>query len=99
MNKYQNKNSKILVKKETTIINKSKKEIIIQTSSFKKISLSKKHIIFMTNKFDFLSQFNHHIVKKGKYFTSYLEIPNYKLANSICEKIKLKRLDCIVKTI
>ena len=53
----------------------------------------------MTNKFDFLSQFNHHIIKKGKYFTSYLEIPNYKLANSICEKIKLKRLDCIVKTI
>ena len=99
MNKYQNKNSKILIKKETTIINKSKKKIIIQTSSFKKISLSKKHIIFMTNKFDFLRQFNHHINKTGKYFTSYLEIPNYKLANSICEKIKLKRLDCIVKTI
>ena len=99
MNKFQNKNSKRLVKKETTIINKSKNKIIIQTSSFKKISLSKKHIIFMTNKFDFLRQFNHHINKTGKYFTSYLEIPNYKLANSICEKIKLKRLDCIVKTI
>ena len=53
----------------------------------------------MTNKFDFLRQFNHHINKTGKYFTSYLEIPNYSLANSICEKIKLKRLDCIVKTI
>ena len=99
MNKYQNKNSKILVKKETSKTNKSKKKIIIQTSSFKKISLSKKHIVFMTNKFDFLRQFNHHIGKNGKYFTSYLEIPNYKLANSICEKIKLKRLDCIVKTI
>ena len=99
MNKYQNRISKILVNKETTKTNKSKKKIIIQTSSFKKISLSKKHIVFMTNKFDFLRQFNHHIGKNGKYFTSYLEIPNYKLANSICEKIKLKRLDCIVKTI
>ena len=99
MNKYQYKNSKILVEKETSKTNKSKKKIIIQTSSFKKISLSKKHIVFMTNKFDFLRQFNHHIGKNGKYFTSYLEIPNYKLANSICEKIKLKRLDCIVKTI
>ena len=93
MNKYQNKNSKILLEKENTIKSKSKKKIIIQTSSFKKISLSKKHIVFMTNKFDFLRQFNHHIGKNGKYFTSYLEIPNYKLANSICEKIKLKRLD------
>ena len=99
MNKYQNRKSKILVKKETKKKNKSKKKVIIQTSSFKKISLSKKHIVFMTNKFDFLRQFNHHIGKNGKYFTSYLEIPNYKLANSICEKIKLKRLDCIVKTI
>ena len=99
MNKYQNKNSKVLVQKEIIVKDKSKKIIIIQTSSFKKISLSKKHIIFMTNKFDFLSQFNHHIGKKGKYFTSYLEIPNYKLANSICKKIKLKRLDCIVKNI
>ena len=99
MNKYQNKKSKILVNKETTKTNKSKKKVIIQTSSFKKISLSKKHIVFMTNKFDFLRQFNHHIGKNGKYFTSYLEIPNYKLANNICKKIKLKRLDCIVKTI
>ena len=99
MNKYQNQNSKILAKKETRILNKSKKKIIIQTSSFKKISLSKKHIIFMTNKFDFLRQFKHHINKTGKYFTSYLEIPNYKLANNICEKIKLNKLDCIVKTI
>ena len=99
MSKYQNKNSKILVKKETSKKDKSKKKIIIQTSSFKKISLSKKHVVFMTNKFDFLRQFNHHIDKNGKYFTSYLEVPNYKLANSICEKIKLQRLDCIVKTI
>ena len=53
----------------------------------------------MTNKFNFLRKFNHHIAKNGKYFTSYIEIPSYKLANSICEKIKLKRLDCIVKAI
>ena len=98
MNKYQNKNSKILTKKEIFLKDKNKKKIIVQTSSFKKISLSKKHIVFMTNKFDFLSQFKHHIGKKGLYFTSYLEIPNYGLAETICKKIKLKRLDCIVKT-
>ena len=99
MNKYQNKNSKVLVQKEITIKDKSKKKIIVQTSSFKKISLSKKHIVFMKNKFEFLSQFNHHIDKKGKYFTSYLELPSYRLANTICERIKSKKLDCFVKTI
>ncbi len=99
MNKYENKNSKIFVKKEVVLKDNSKKRIIVQTSSFKKISLSKKHIVFMTNKFDFLNQFNHHITKNGKYFTSYLVISNYNLANTICEKIKSKNLDCIVKTI
>jgi len=99
MNKYQNKNSKVLVQKEITIKDKSKKKNIVQTSSFMKISLSKKHIIFMTNKFEFLRPFNHHIDKKGKYFISYLEITSYDLANTICEKIKSKKLDCFVKNI
>ena len=53
----------------------------------------------MTNKFEFLRPFNHHIDKKGKYFISYLEITSYDLANTICEKIKSKKLDCFVKTI
>jgi len=99
MNKYQNKNHKKVFKTKINEDVKIKKKIIIQTSSFKKISLSKRHVVFMTNKFDFLIKFKHHIIKKDKYFTSYLEIPNINLAKDICKKIKLKNLDCLVKTI
>ena len=99
MSKYRSKNHKKVFKIKENENIEVKKTVIIQTSSFRKISLSKKHIVFMTNKFDFLSQFNHHIIKKGKYFTSYLEIPSFDLASSICKRIKSKKLDCLVKTI
>ncbi len=98
MNKYQNYSNN---KKTTTKINekknKKKKTVIVQTSSFKRISLSKKHIAFIKNRINFLSNYHHNIAKKGNYFISYIELSDYQTANSICKKIKLKKLDCIVK--
>ncbi len=98
MNKYQIKNNKLVIAQKDQNIDNSNKNIIMQTSSFKKISLSKKHILYMKNKFKFLSDYQHHIDKKGRYFISYIEFTDYETANLICNRIKSKKLDCIVKS-
>ena len=97
MNKFSdvNKSSKKLISQNE---NTSKKLFMIQTSSFKKISLSKKHILFLKNKLDFLNNYKHNIKKTGNYFTSYIILNEESLANSLCNKIKSKDLDCFVKT-
>ncbi len=89
INSFENKNN---------LPKKTIKRYIVQTSSFKKISLSKKHILFLKNKFEFLSDYKHHIKKKGIFFTSYLEIKDYKNANILCNRMKSNKLDCVVKT-
>ena len=101
MNKYTNKGSskneepkKLTIKKE----NKSSSNYIVQTSSFKKISKSKKHITLLKNKIKILRSFEHQIKKKGRYFISYINVDDYRTAKSLCNEIKLNKLDCLIKT-
>ena len=98
MNKYQNKLKTTKKMPDKKINEVLKNNFIVQTSSFRKITLSKKHILFLKNKFKFLNNHRHHIKRKGKYFISYFELSDGKSANSICKKMKAKDLDCIVKT-
>ena len=98
MDKYFNKpESKVIIEssKKTDL----KKVYLVQTSSFKKISLSKKHISLLKNKLNFLQEYDHDIMKKGKYFTTYIEFDDVRVANFICDEIKKNKLDCLVKTI
>ena len=98
MNKYKGNiinNNKVSVKNEK----KNMESYIVQTSSFKKISRSKKHIILLKNKIKILRVFEHHIKKNGRYFISYINIDDQKLAKNICNEMKMKKLDCLVKNI
>tara|TARA_B100000963_G_C22586685_1_gene653461 strand:+ start:104 stop:1168 length:1065 start_codon:yes stop_codon:yes gene_type:complete len=70
---------------------------LIQTSSFKKISKSKKHIILLKNNLKILRGFEHQIKKNGSYFISFINVEDQKLAKIICNEIKLKKLDCLIK--
>ena len=98
MDKYvKDTKSKITVKSSKKS-NKGKK-YLVQTSSFKKISLSKKHISFLKNKLTFLNDYNHNITRNGRYFTTYIEFVDRKNANFICNEIKKNKLDCLIKTI
>ena len=98
MDKYvKDTKSKIAIK-STKETNKEKK-YLVQTSSFKKISLSKKHISFLKNKLTFLNDYNHNITRNGRYFTTYIEFVDRKNANFICNEIKKNKLDCLIKTI
>ena len=94
MEKYLDKD---LFKKKINNENLNKRKYIIQTSSFKKISLAKKHIFFLKNKLKFLNKYQHHINISGKYFTSYIILKDQDQANLLCKKIKKNNLDCIVK--
>ena len=96
MNKYTQKKEESLI---VDFDNYDVEKYIVQTSSFKKISLSKKHILFLKNRFNYMDQYVHNIEKKGKYFISYISFPNKDLANQLCKKIKSNSLDCIVKTL
>lgn len=100
MDKYSNKNyaknnndKKIKVKNEEKLF----KTYYIQTSSFKKISKTKKHIINLKNKIKILRSFEHQIKKSGKYFISFIYVDDQSLAKNICNEIKLKKLDCLIK--
>ena len=100
MNKYSNNNNlknndvkKLSVKKEKKLFS----SYYVQTSSFKKISKSKKHIILLKNKIKILRSFEHEIKKNGKFFISFINVDNQNLAKSICNEIKSKKLDCLVK--
>tara|TARA_B100000963_G_scaffold206280_1_gene179656 strand:- start:726 stop:1784 length:1059 start_codon:yes stop_codon:yes gene_type:complete len=98
MNKYsandglkKNDNKKIKNEKKLS------KNYYIQTSSFKKISKAKKHIIHLKNKIKILRSFEHQIKKNGRYFTSFIIVKDKSLAKNICNEIKLKKLDCLIK--
>ena len=100
MDKYRNKNAskneeikKLIVKNE----NKSTKNYIVQTSSFKKISKSKKHITLLKNKIKILRSFEHQIKKNGRYFISYINVDDHRTAKNLCNEIKLNKLDCLIK--
>ena len=101
MNKYRNKDgSKKEETKKLTVKNekKIKKNYKVQTSSFKKISKSKMHITLLKNKIKILRSFEHQIKKNGRYFISYINVEDYKAAKNLCNKIKLNKLDCLIKT-
>ena len=98
MNKYFNKIEPKIILKSSKKQNINKK-YLVQTSSFKKISLSKKYISTLKNKLLFLQEYNHNIAKKGKYFTTYMEFNDIKIANFICNEIKKNKLDCLIKSI
>ena len=98
MDKYFNKIEPKIIVKSSKKQNKNKK-YLVQTSSFKKISLSKKYISTLKNKLLFLQEYNHNIAKKGKYFTTYMEFNDIKIANFICNEIKKNKLDCLIKSI
>ena len=97
MNKYQNKNNYVSSQEKIIKTSKVSTRYIIETSSFTKISDTKKHISFLTKRLVFLDDYYHHIKKKGKYFVSFFEIETLSKANSLCDEIKKKKLDCIVK--
>ena len=101
MNRYSNKNvfkndkaKKLTVKNEKKITTK----YIVQTSSFKKISKSKMHITLLKNKIKILRSFEHQIKKNGRYFISYINVDDQRTAKNLCNEIKLKKLDCLIKT-
>ena len=94
MNKYQNKKS---IKKNDLKSIKTSHNFIVETSSFVKISDTKKHILFLLKKSFFLRDQYHHIKKKGKFFVSFFEIDSLSKANLLCNEMKKKKLDCIVK--
>ena len=98
MDKYFNK-PEIKVIIESSKKTDLKKVYLVQTSSFKKISLSKKHISLLKNKLNFLQEYDHDITKKGKYFTTHIKFDDVRVANFICDEIKKNKLDCLVKTI
>ena len=98
MNKYQNKNTNISSQEKIIKSNTVSTNYIIETSSFTKISDTKKHITFLINRLVFLDDYYHHIKKKGKYFVSFFEIETLSKANLLCNEIKKKKLDCVVKT-
>ena len=101
MNRYSNKNvfkndkaKKLTVKNEK----KSTSSFLVQTSSFKKIRKSKMHITLLKNKIKILRSFEHQIKKNGKYFISYINVDDQRTAKNLCNEIKLKKLDCLIKT-
>ncbi len=101
MNKYRKKAaSKNEETKKLTVNNEKKtnSNYTIQTSSFKKISKSKMHINLLKNKIKILRSFEHQIKKKGRYFISYINVDDYRTAKSLCNEIKLNKLDCLIKT-
>ena len=95
MNKYQNKQSR---NKDNYKSSDLPNNYIVETSSFKKISDSKKHISFLQKKVFFLRDHYHHIYKRGKFFVSFFELDSLSKAKFLCNEMKKKRLDCIVKT-
>tara|TARA_B100000242_G_scaffold33139_1_gene19752 strand:- start:245 stop:553 length:309 start_codon:yes stop_codon:yes gene_type:complete len=101
MNRYSNKNvfkndkaKKLTVKNEK----KSTSSFLVQTSSFKKIRKSKMHITLLKNKIKILRSFEHQIKKNGRYFISYINVDDQRTAKNLCNEIKLKKLDCLIKT-
>jgi len=100
MNKYRNKDvTKNEVTKKLTVNNKEiTSNYTVQTSSFKKISKSKMHISLLKNKIKILRSFEHQIKKNGRYFISYISVDDHRTAINLCDEIKLKKLDCLVKT-
>ena len=101
MNKYKKtiypKNEET---KNLTVKNEKKNKInyTVQTSSFKKISKSKMHITLLKNKVKILRDFKHQIEKNGRYFVSYINVDDHQTAKNLCNEIKLKKLDCLIKT-
>ena len=93
INSINNDYKKVKVKNEK----KLSKTYYIQTSSFKKISKSKKHIIHLKNKIKILRTFEHQIKRNGRYFISFINVDDQSLAKNICNEIKLKKLDCLIK--
>ena len=77
---------------------KSTGNYTIQTSSFKMISKSKMHITLLKNKIKILRSFEHQIKKNGRYFISYINVDDHRTAKSICNEIKLNKLDCLIKS-
>ena len=99
MNKYSNiksANNKNIDNSTKKNEKKGSKFYYVQTSSFKKISKSKRHIILLKNKIKILRSFEHQIKKNGKYFISFINVYDQKLAKNICNEIKSKNLDCLV---
>ena len=98
MNKFRNKDipnneeTKKLIVKNENISN-----YFVQTSSFRKISKSKKHITLLKNEIKILRSFNHQIKKNGRYFVSYIKVDDQNTAKNLCNEIKLKKLDCLIK--
>ena len=75
----------------------TKDDYYVQTSSFKKISQSKKFITDLNNSTNILVDYEHNIIKKGIYFVTVIENLNKNSSKSLCDKLKTKKLDCIVK--
>ena len=101
MNKYRNKAASENDETKKLIVNNEKKtnsNYAIQTSSFKKISKSKMHINLLKNKIKILRSFRHQIKKNGRYFISYINVDDQRTAKNLCNEIKLKKLDCLIKT-
>lgn len=72
-------------------------DFYVQTSSFKKISQSKKFIININNRTNLLANYDHNIIKKGKYFVTVINNLDKNSARKLCDQLKSKKLDCIVK--
>ncbi len=101
MNKYRNKEASKNEETENLIVKNEKKynsNYTVQTSSFKKISKSKMHINLLKNKIKILRSFEHQIKKNGRYFISYINVDDHRTAKSICNEIKLNKLDCLIKS-
>jgi len=94
MNKYQNKN---YINRNIIKFDKNLNNYVVETSSFRKISDTKKHISFLLKKIFFLRDKYHHIKKRGKYFVSFFETDSLSKAKLLCDEMKKKKLDCIVK--
>ena len=100
MKKYSPNN--LIIKKsndKTKISNKKSVNYHIQTSSFKKAIDSKKFIYQFQNKLKLSNEFHHNIKRKGKFFVTVIENLNIKQANRICNNIKKKKLECLLKSI
>jgi len=93
MGKYSKKSE---VKKDDNS-KSTKGDYYVQTSSFKKISQSKKFITNLNNSTKILDNYEHDIIKKGMYFVTVIENLNKNSSMSLCDKLKTKKLDCIVK--
>ncbi len=100
MNKYRNKHANKEETKKLSVKNEKKNNTNykVQTSSFKKISKSKMHITLLKNKIKILRSFEHQIKKNGRYFISYINVDDHQTAKSLCNEIKLNKLDCLIKT-